>query len=68
MKYGEYRKEGVDIGSGVIESAHRVVVQVRMKQSGMHWNKKNVQPIVSLRALYLSGRWSNIVTHLKDAA
>ncbi|KJU85590.1 hypothetical protein MBAV_002214 [Candidatus Magnetobacterium bavaricum] len=36
MKYGEYRREGFDIGSGVIESAHRIVVQTRMKQSDMH--------------------------------
>ncbi|MBF0336730.1 MAG: UPF0236 family protein, partial [Nitrospirae bacterium] len=68
INYGKYRQDGIDIGSGVIESSHRIIVQSRMKQSGMHWNKKNVQPMVSLRALYLSGRWSNIVTHLKVAA
>ncbi len=61
MKYKEYRNKGIDIGSGAIESAHRIIVQTRMKHSGMHWGKNNVQSIVSLRSKYLSGEWRNIV-------
>lgn len=69
MDYGKYRKMGLDIGSGAIESAHRIIVQKRMKQSGMHWGKDNVQSIISLRSKYLSGQWGEIVsTYLKKAA
>lgn len=69
MKYGTYRAQGLDIGSGAIESAHRTVVQKRMKQSGMHWGKENVQSIISLRAMYLSGQWTTIQnTYIKKVA
>ena len=68
MAYGRYRKMGLDIGSGTIESAHRILIQVRMKQSGMHWGKKNIQSIASLRAKYLSGEWEEIVDSYLKAA
>ena len=60
MDYGAYKKQGLDIGSGVIESANRSIIQVRMKHSGMHWGKKNVQSMASLRCAYLSGEWENV--------
>lgn len=68
MHYKRYRDLGLDIGSGAIESAHRIIVQCRMKQSGMHWKKKNVQSMVSLRAKYLSGGWEDIVENYLKAA
>jgi hypothetical protein len=68
MRYGDYKKMGLDIGSGAIESAHRIIVQIRMKSSGMHWGIKNVQSIISLRAKYLSGEWDDVVgTYLRAA-
>lgn len=61
MRYKYFRDLGLDIGSGSIESAHRTIVQCRMKQAGMYWGKHNVQSMVSLRAKYLSGDWNEIV-------
>lgn len=61
MNYAEYRKKGLVIGSGAIESTHRTLIQSRMKQAGMHWKKKNVQSIASVRARYESGRWDDMV-------
>jgi hypothetical protein len=61
MKYAEYRKADFEIGSGAIESAHKIVIQSRMKQAGMRWSNNNVQSIISLRAKYLSGQWDQIV-------
>jgi len=63
MSYGKYRGRGLDIGSGAIESAHRTIVQTRMKQSGMHWGKANVQSMISLRAKYLSGQWREVISN-----
>lgn len=68
MNYGLYKDRGFDIGSGTIESAHRTIVQSRMKQAGMHWGKANVQSILSLRAKYLSGGWNDIVDKYLKAA
>ena len=68
MKYGEYRAKGFEIGSGTIESSHRIIVHTRMKLSGMHWGKNNVQSMLSLRAKYLSGEWNYIVNNYMKKA
>ncbi|HMX41702.1 MAG TPA: hypothetical protein PKD78_15295, partial [Saprospiraceae bacterium] len=39
MKYQEYIENGLFIGSGAIESAHRTVVQCRLKRSGQRWSE-----------------------------
>ena len=50
MKYGEYRKQGLFIASGLIESACRTDVARRCKQSGMHWRYKNAASMCALVA------------------
>jgi len=68
MRYQLYIDQGLDIGSGAIESTHRTLIQARMKQAGMHWKKKNVQSVASVRARVQSDRWDEIVNkHLKAA-
>ncbi len=54
MKYGEYRKQGLYIGSGLIESACRTDVARRCKQSGMHWRFKNAASMCALVARFRS--------------
>lgn len=68
MNYGRYAELGLDVGSGAIESTHKTMIQSRMKQAGMHWKKKNVQSIASVKARVHSGRWDEMVNkHLKAA-
>jgi len=44
MKYPDYEKIGCGIiGSGAIESAHRTLIQKRMKQSGQRWSSRGAQ-------------------------
>lgn len=57
MQYGTFRDKGYLIGSGPIESAHRKVIQQRLKLSGQRWTKDGLQTIANLRATYLSGEW-----------
>ena len=61
IDYQSYRRAGLMIGSGVVESSNRRVVTQRLKQAGMHWSKKGAEGVMALRALYLSSahRWSN---------
>ncbi len=54
MKYGEYLKQGLYIGSGLIESACRTDVARRCKQSGMHWRFKNAASMCALVARFRS--------------
>ena len=57
MRYREFRAAGCPIGSGSVESACKLVVQQRMKQSGMRWSREGAQSMLALRSLLLSDRW-----------
>jgi hypothetical protein len=57
MNYHEYRKRGLLIGSGAIESAHRTVVQKRCKRSGQRWSIQGAQRVLNLRVCWMSGSW-----------
>jgi hypothetical protein len=58
MDYARYRREGVPLGSGVTEAACKTLFTQRLKLSGMRWTCQGGQPIVELRALLLSGVYS----------
>lgn len=73
MDYKHYRQIGCGIiGSGAIESAHRSVVQKRMKLSGQRWSKRGAQNMLNLRVTYMNGQWSKVIeltkTDFKAAA
>jgi hypothetical protein len=57
MAYDRFIEAGYPIGSGMVESANKLVVEARLKGSGMHWKRDNVSPMVSLRAVACSGTW-----------
>lgn len=52
MAYQHYRTQGWPIGSGVVESAHRHVIQARMKRAGQHWSVSVATKMARMRALY----------------
>jgi hypothetical protein len=58
LNYPHFLEQGYPIGSGCVESAHKVVVQSRMKQAGMRWAEANVDPMLSLRNLICNDRWN----------
>jgi hypothetical protein len=58
IQYATFEAAGYPIGSGVVESANKRVVEARLKGSGMHWARPNVNPMVALRAAACSGRWA----------
>lgn len=49
------------IGSGAIESGNKIVIQKRMKQSGMRWGIEGGQYIASLRGKYKSELWDEVI-------
>ena len=50
MRYGQFRKQGLYIGSGHVEAACRTDVARRCKQAGMHWRHHNAARICALLA------------------
>ena len=63
MDYKTYRKRGLLIGSGAIESAHRTVVQKRCKRSGQRWSQLGAQRVLNLRVCRMSNRWEIVRQH-----
>lgn len=68
MKYKTFQEAGYVIGSGAMESAHRTVIQKRLKLSGQRWTKKGAQQILNLRVLEKSNRWQKVVQFAKKVA
>jgi Uncharacterised protein family (UPF0236) len=69
MDYKHYRSIGCGIiGSGAIESAHRTVVQKRMKLSGQRWSRKGAQNMLKLRVTYMNDQYSKIIDLIKADA
>jgi len=58
MHYAEFRTQGLQIGSGVVEGGCKTVVG-RLKQSGMHWTKDGAEGILALRPCILGGRYQD---------
>jgi hypothetical protein len=57
MRYAKFRQEGLFVGSGVVEAACKIVVGLRLKQSGMRWTVNHANTIIALRCCQLSRRW-----------
>jgi hypothetical protein len=47
------------IGSGRVESAHRYVIQDRLKIAGAWWKENNAQNMLALRTLRANSDWEN---------
>ena len=60
MQYPTFRRDGWPIGSGMVESANKLVVQARLKGTGMRWARKNVNPMLALRNGVCNERWLEI--------
>lgn len=59
MRYAEFRKQGLFVGSGVIEAGCKRIVGQRLKQSGMRWTVRGADAVIALRCCQLSGRWED---------
>lgn len=50
VRYDEFRRRGLPVGSGIAESAQKHVLQVRMKRAGQHWSPRRAHRMARLRA------------------
>jgi hypothetical protein len=67
MQYQAYLENGLFIGSGAIEAAHRTLVQCRLKQSGQRWSEKGAQNMLNLRVAYMSNQWHKVVHLIQNS-
>ena len=49
MRYPQFRKQGLFVGSGVIEAGCKTVMASRLKRSGMFWTVRGANAVIALR-------------------
>jgi hypothetical protein len=59
MRYGEFRAQGLFVGSGVVEAGCKTLIGQRLKQSGMEWSVRGANAIISLRCTIKSNRFED---------
>ncbi len=59
LNYARFRRRGVPLGSGAIESAIRRVINLRLKGNSISWYEENAEAMLVLRCLVLSNRWDD---------
>jgi hypothetical protein len=57
MQYHKIKRKHLPIGSGIVESAIRQVINLRLKGAGIFWIKKNAENYVHLRSYLMAKRW-----------
>jgi hypothetical protein len=58
MEYAQFRAAGWPLGSGVVESGNKTVVEGRLKGAGMRWARAHVNPLLGLRNVVCNDRWA----------
>lgn len=57
IRYAAFRRDRYPIGSGIVESGHKVVISPRFKRAGQHWAPAHLSPLLVLRATLCNDRW-----------
>ncbi|HEX6737518.1 MAG TPA: hypothetical protein VF310_04580 [Vicinamibacteria bacterium] len=58
LRYVDFRRAGYPIGSGIVESGHKVVIGRRFKGAGHHWAPAHLNPLLVLRTSICNDRWA----------
>jgi hypothetical protein len=66
ITYATFGDQGYPIGSGSVESANKLVVESRMKGSGMRWSEEHVDSMLALRNAACSHRWRQVWKEIRQ--
>lgn len=59
MRYPQFRRQHLFVGSGVIEAGCKTVIASRFKRSGMFWTVRGANAILALRCCHLNARFED---------
>ncbi len=57
--YPSYRLRGIRIGSGAVESLHRIAPQMRCKLAGAKWLPETAIAVIRMRLMLIADRWDD---------
>lgn len=58
--YAHWQAQGYPVGSGLVERAVALVINVRMKRRGMRWKRANATAVVALRVQQINTDWDAV--------
>jgi len=59
ISYQDFKESGLPIGSGLVESACKWLVQQRFKGVGMRWSEEGLNALLSLRVAWVNQRFDD---------
>lgn len=65
-RYATFRRRGIPLGSGAIESAVRRVINLRLKGNGITWYEENAEAMAAMRAAALTDRWEETLKRVRQ--
>ncbi len=68
LGYPKAIERDLPIGSGEIESAHRYIIQQRLKLPGAWWTQENARAMLALRIIRANGLWDDYWQKFDKAA
>ena len=60
ISYGVYKQNNLPIGSGIVESACKYLIQQRFKGVGMRWSTTGFDNLLQLRLAWMNDRFDII--------
>ena len=64
MAYTRLDDQHLPVGSGVVESAVRRIINLRFKAPGTFWAENTVAELMHLRACFKAGRWQEMMERI----
>ena len=64
MAYTALDDQHLPVGSGVVESAVRRIINLRFKAPGSFWEEATVAELMHLRACFKAGRWHEMMERI----
>jgi len=60
IDYAKFKEMGLPIGSGIVESACKWLIQQRFKGVGMRWSENGFNHLLQLRLAWVNGRFDDL--------
>jgi hypothetical protein len=60
IDYAKFKESGLPIGSGIVESACKWLIQQRFKGVGMRWSEDGFNHLLHLRLAWVNGRFDDL--------
>lgn len=64
INYSQYKEQKLVVGSGIVESGIRRIINLRFKCPSSFWKKGTLEPLIFLRSILLAGRWNTLILNL----